>query len=228
MRYVGRPKQLVRRSALALAGAAVFTIPALGLVAIGPGQALADEALSQPAALTAPAVAGAAQDGAQTQAQEDSQAQAPGAAQSEGQAEGKPQTPAETQAQAESQPQAEPGAQPQLAARAQAPQTPVAEAPGWHSGQGGTYYVDPDGTRHTGWLVTDTYESYGLQRYWMGADGVLRTSSLVDAADAGWWAYARPEGYVVRGRWVDSSSGLVYLADNDGRLEDPGWVVTDA
>ena len=228
MRYVGRPKQLVRRSALALAGAAVFTIPALGLVAIGPGQALADEALSQPAALTAPAVAGAAQDGAQTQAQEDSQAQAPGAAQSEGQAEGKPQTPAETQAQAESQPQAEPGAQPQLAARAQAPQTPVAEAPGWHSGQGGTYYVDPDGTRHTGWLVTDTYESYGLQRYWMGADGVLRTSSLVDAADAGWWAYARPEGYVVRGRWVDSSSGLVYLADNDGRLEDPGWHVTSA
>ena len=228
MRYVGRPKQLVRRSALALAGAAVFTIPALGLVAIGPGQALADEALSQPAALTAPAVAGAAQDGAQTQAQKDSQAQAPGAAQSEGQAEGKPQTPAETQAQAESQPQAEPGAQPQLAARAQAPQTPVAEAPGWHSGQGGTYYVDPDGTRHTGWLVTDTYESYGLQRYWMGADGVLRTSSLVDAADAGWWAYARPEGYVVRGRWVDSSSGLVYLADNDGRLEDPGWHVTSA
>ncbi len=50
MKYVGRPKQLVRRSALALAGAAVFTIPALGLVAVGPAQALADEALSQPSA----------------------------------------------------------------------------------------------------------------------------------------------------------------------------------
>ena len=226
MKYVGRPKQLVRRSALALAGAAVFTIPALGLVAVGPAQALADEALSQPAALTAPALAGAAQDQEQAQGESQAQTQAESQARAESQAQPQAQDQAqaaESQAQAQPDVQAEPDAQPQLAARAQAP---VAEAPGWHSGQGGTYYVDPDGTRHTGWLVTDTYESYGLQRYWMGADGVLRTSSLVDAADAGWWAYARPEGYVVRGKWVDSSSGLVYLADNDGRLEDPGWVVT--
>ena len=228
MKYVGRPKQLVRRSALALAGAAVFTIPALGLVAVGPAQALADEALSQPAALTAPALAGAAQDQEQAQGESQAQTQAESQARAESQAQPQAQDQAqaaESQAQAQPDVQAEPDAQPQLAARAQAP---VAEAPGWHSGQGGTYYVDPDGSRHTGWLVTDTYEDYGLQRYWMGADGVLRTSALVDAADAGWWAYARPEGYVVRGRWVDSSSGLVYLADNDGRLEDPGWVVTDA
>ena len=73
MKYVGRPKQLVRRSALALAGAAVFTIPALGLVAVGPAQALADEALPQPAALEAPAVAGAAQGQEQDQAQGEAQ-----------------------------------------------------------------------------------------------------------------------------------------------------------
>ena len=227
MKYVGRPKQLVRRSALALAGAAVFTIPALGLVAVGPAQALADEALSQPAALTAPALAGAAQDQEQAQGESQAQTQAESQARAESQAQPQAQDQAqaaESQAQAQPDVQAEPDAQPQLAARVQA--ASAAEAPGWHSGQGGTYSVHPDGTRHTGWLVTDTYESYGLQRYWMGADGVLRTSSLVDAADAGWWAYARPEGYVVRGKWVDSSSGLVYLADNDGRLEDPGWVVT--
>lgn len=68
---------------------------------------------------------------------------------------------------------------------------PAAEAPGWHSGASGTYYVDPDGSRHTGW-----------------------------------WAYARPDGYVVRGKWTDPSTGYVYLANNDGKLEDPGWVVT--
>ena len=230
MKYVGRPKQLVRRSALALAGAAVFTIPALGLVAVGPAQALADEALPQPAALEAPAVAGAAQSQEQDQAQGEAQAgtQAGGNAQAaaagpqgESGARGATQAQAQTEARGQGRPQA--GAQ----AREQ-PQAPAAEAPGWHSGAGGTYYVDPDGSRHTGWLVTDTYEDYGLQRYWLGADGVLRGSSLVDAADAGWWAYSRPEGYVVRGRWVDSSSGLVYLVDNDGRLADPGWHVTSA
>ena len=206
MKYVGRPKQLVRRSALALAGAAVFTIPALGLVAVGPAQALADEALPQPAALEAPAVAGAAQEqdqarAAESQAQTQDQAQAEDQAHDQAEARAESQAQPQAQAQTGAEAQAEPQPEPRAAARAQAP---VAEAPGWHSGQGGTYYVDPDGTRHTGWLVTDTYESYGLQRYWMGADGVLRTSSLVDAADAGWWAYARPEGYVVRGRWVDS------------------------
>ena len=231
MKYVGRPKQLVRRSALALAGAVVFTIPALGLVAVGPAQAIADEGLPQPAALEAPAVAGEGQ-GAPDARTQDAQAQDPqqqpqaqGAQGQRGQAQAAGQAQTEAQAQAAAQTQAQAQNEPQGQAGAQAA---PAEAPGWHSGQDGTYYVDPDGARHTGWLVTDTYESYGLQRYWMGADGVLRTSALVDAADAGWWAYARPEGYVVRGRWVDSSSGLVYLADNDGRLEDPGWVVTDA
>jgi len=50
-------------------------------------------------------------------------------------------------------------------------------------------------------------------------------SQLVDAAKAGWWAYARPEGYVVRGKYA-ASDGTVYLADNDGKLEEEGWVVT--
>lgn len=30
----------------------------------------------------------------------------------------------------------------------------------------------------------------------------------------------------MRGKWTDPSTGYVYLANNDGKLEDPGWVVT--
>ena len=32
----------------------------------------------------------------------------------------------------------------------------------------------------------------------------------------------------MRGRWADPETGLVYLADNDGRLASPGWHVTSA
>lgn len=53
-------------------------------------------------------------------------------------------------------------------------------------------------------------------------------SQARNAADAGWWAYARPDGFVVRGKWTDPSAGYVYLANNDGKLEDPGWVVTSS
>ena len=53
------------------------------------------------------------------------------------------------------------------------------------------------------------------------------TNSLIDAKEAGWWAYARPEGYVVRGKYV-AGDGRVYLANNDGKLESPGWLVTGA
>ena len=111
---------------------------------------------------------------------------------------------------------------------ADASSTPAAPATvGW-VGEGTEWRYSDGGTWHQGWLVDATLQDYGLQRYWLESDGVLRTSSLVDpdADGSGWWAYARSEGYVVRGKYV-SSDGKVYLADNDGRLEDPGWVVTD-
>ena len=91
---------------------------------------------------------------------------------------------------------------------------PVAKAPA------------PAETGYTGWVVEDRNNGYGLQRYWL-VNGKTTTSELLDAAETGWWAYARPEGFVVRGRWVGPSTVYVYLANNDGRLEDPGWVVTD-
>ena len=99
---------------------------------------------------------------------------------------------------------------------------------GWVESSGQVRYYDADGSAHTGWLVDSTYRSYGLQRYWFGSDGVLAKSRLVTKAEAGWWAYARPEGYVVRGRYADPSTGYVYLANNDGRLEGAGWVVSDS
>ncbi len=85
----------------------------------------------------------------------------------------------------------------------------------------------PAETGYTGWAVEDRNNGYGLQRYWM-VNGKTATSELLDAAETGWWAYARPEGFVVRGRWTDPSTGYVYLANNDGRLEDPGWVVSSS
>ena len=106
--------------------------------------------------------------------------------------------------------------------------TPAAPATvGW-VGEGTEWRYSDGGTWHQGWLVDATLQDYGLQRYWLDSDGVLRTSSLLDpdTDGSGWWAYARSEGYVVRGKYV-SSDGRVYLADNDGRLEDPGWVVTN-
>ena len=88
----------------------------------------------------------------------------------------------------------------------------------------GSIYADNDGVlKESGWLVTDAFGS-GLQRYWFD-DYKVVTNALIDAGDAGWWAYARPEGYVVRGKYV-ASDGRVYLADNDGKLENPGWLIT--
>lgn len=77
-----------------------------------------------------------------------------------------------------------------------------------------------------GWLVTSAY-GQGLQRYWL-EDYKVATDELVHVGE-GVWTYARPEGYVVRGTY--SVDGLVYVADNDGKLaggESGGWVVSAA
>lgn len=101
---------------------------------------------------------------------------------------------------------------------------------GWRP-EGGSYaYYRSDGSRATGWLVTAEIPgggSAGLERYWLGSDGVLVRGERVVVSD-GTYAYAKPDGAVVRGKWVDPSTGYVYLANNDGVLESPGWHVTDA
>jgi len=104
------------------------------------------------------------------------------------------------------------------------------EADGWHTDASGSYYIS-DGTRLASrWVVTansPSGESGGLQRYWVGADGYLARGRLVTSDEAGYWAYATPSGAVLRGRWADPSTGYVYLADNDGLLAGPGWVVAN-
>ena len=88
-------------------------------------------------------------------------------------------------------------------------------------------WADNDGRlAGTGWLVTDAFGD-GLQRYWMDGGAAAR-SRLVSESEAGWWAYATPYGYVARGKFADPATGYVYLADNDGRLAAPGWVVSSA
>lgn len=79
--------------------------------------------------------------------------------------------------------------------------------------------------QESGWCVTTGF-GQGLQRYWFEGYQVAR-GQLVHVS-RGVWAYARPEGYVVRGSYSDGS-GAVYLADNDGVLaggESGGWVVS--
>lgn len=75
------------------------------------------------------------------------------------------------------------------------------------------------------WLVTDKF-GHGLQRYWIGSKGVAVRNTLLTASQTGWSAYARPEGYVVRGKYA--SGNKVYFANNDGRLLGDGWHVTSA
>lgn len=85
-----------------------------------------------------------------------------------------------------------------------------------------------DGVLHyaKGWVVTSAF-GQGLQRYWMQGGGPV-VDALITSKEAGCWAYATPQGYVVRGKWLNPTTGNVYLANNDGKLENPGWLVTAA
>lgn len=83
------------------------------------------------------------------------------------------------------------------------------------------------------WVITKTAPlpgtPAGLQRYWIGADGLLAYNRLINPSSANdkgcrWWAYATGKGYVVRGKRAIGKK--VYLANNDGKLENPGWLVT--
>lgn len=101
----------------------------------------------------------------------------------------------------------------------------------WVESGSSFYWHDDAGVRQeSGWLVTDkvlgTNTTGVLQRYWI--DPVTHSvvfGTLINVNED--WAYATEFGYVVRGRYV-APDGKVYLADNDGRLEEVGWLVTDA
>lgn len=105
---------------------------------------------------------------------------------------------------------------------------------GWQLENGSYVHYGVDGTKSTGWLVTDESidgTSSGLQRYWLGekGEGVKLSTDLFEAVLGGTksWFFRTDKGYVARHKYVDEKTGNVYLADNEGRLEGPGWVVTN-
>ena len=124
-----------------------------------------------------------------------------------------------------------------------APTTPEPAAPqstqtGWVKEGDGYAYYDANGSRVSGWLVTDDAISGAgseLQRYWLGENGSLVTGlfkAVLDGVSS--WFYGTDDGYVVRDRHEvydkETERTYVYLADNDGRLAGGatgGWVVSD-
>ena len=91
----------------------------------------------------------------------------------------------------------------------------------------GDSYYDGSGRRvESGWVVSANRSDpkAGLERYWIRDGRVFRGGLFEADAKAGWWAYAKSDGSVVRGRYA--VGGRVYLADNDGRLWSRGWHVT--
>lgn len=97
----------------------------------------------------------------------------------------------------------------------------------WSYEGGNWYFYNASGQKVTGWFVwgTTPQGTTDIQRYWLESDGKLALSRLLSKEETGYWAYARPEGYVVRGKYTTGNK--TYLADNDGRLEDTGWVVSN-
>ena len=119
--------------------------------------------------------------------------------------------------------------------------TVYATANGWiatgkHTTEtGGIYLADEFGYldigNSEGWVVTDRYDGV-MQRYHIGSGLSVSTGdfqALMDGALL--WFHGDVEfGYVARGKYVESSTGRIFLADDAGRLEEgnpEGWVVTD-
>lgn len=101
--------------------------------------------------------------------------------------------------------------------------TPVRN--GWLEEEGKTHYYENSEIK-TEWVVNDSYQNYGLQRYWTGAYGDLVTSQFVKTDAEGSLAYCTNNSYVARNKCLDTDDKM-YLADNDGNLETTtGWLVT--
>lgn len=79
------------------------------------------------------------------------------------------------------------------------------------------------------WLVTSSWGS--LDRYWVASNGNVAKNRLIQSSEgAGYLAYAKGNGAVVRGAW-DNGKGYVYLASQNGKLASTsdgkdGWIVS--
>ena len=113
---------------------------------------------------------------------------------------------------------------------------PKSKASGWVSdGENWSYYQKGKKLTNS-WVVTTEHPidltMSGLQRYWIGADGVLAVSRYINPLDeldsnADWTAYALPVGYVARGKFTNDD-GLLLADTAGGRLyTKTRWVTTD-
>ena len=94
----------------------------------------------------------------------------------------------------------------------------VNEGTGWYAAGEALDVEAADLGFDDGWVTTNLF-GHGDQLYWV-SDGKIVRSALINASEAGHWAYATDAGYVVRGKWADPNTGYVYLAnEKTGELE---------
>ena len=89
------------------------------------------------------------------------------------------------------------------------------------SDNGGRLQTPNAGSR---WYVGGDYDGGAWQRYWIDDDYSVKTG-VFQTSDGKWFYAGAKEGYVLRGK--NTYDGRVYLSDNGGSLEGPGWIVTD-
>lgn len=87
------------------------------------------------------------------------------------------------------------------------------------------YFADKQGRLlEPGWHVLGT--EYGFESKQLVHIDSQAYAAVLGYSEEGYPHWTRPEGYVVRGKWVDAA-GITHLADGRGRLMPDGWVVTD-
>ncbi|MBQ9057936.1 MAG: C40 family peptidase [Atopobiaceae bacterium] len=100
---------------------------------------------------------------------------------------------------------------------------------GWVK-NGSNYRFVVAGTPVTGWLLTSvapgSQRLASQERYWLDTTGIMASARLVTATESGWWAYAKESGAIATNYYKEGDK--VYLADSNGKLANPGWLVTDA
>lgn len=87
------------------------------------------------------------------------------------------------------------------------------------------YFADEAGRLlDPGWHVLGS--EFGFSERQLVHIDATTHAAMVGYSSEGYPHWTRPEGYVVRGKWVDDA-GLTHIADGVGRLMPDGWVVTD-
>lgn len=78
------------------------------------------------------------------------------------------------------------------------------------------------------WLVSDSWSPGTLQRYWIDANGSIASSRVITPEEgAGYYAYAKSDGTVVRGKYNTGEGHVLVAFDNGEIYQNTGWVVTD-